>query len=122
MINLLPQMVPGRVSVWRDPPTTDTHTVSVSNGQPTTPALVKVTLEESQFSVSLKSQLLLVISATFVNSEESTSTGAACKSRGNCTLCHDKAECGWCDDTSGTGTGTCHPGSFPAPSTAQVGE
>ena len=65
-------MVPGRVSVWRDPPTTDTHTVSVSNGQPTTPALVKVTLEESQFSVSLKSQLLLVISATFVNSEEST--------------------------------------------------
>lgn len=40
---------------------------------------------------------------------------ASCSAHRNCTLCQAEPECGWCDDGSGTGTGSCHSGTFYSP-------
>ena len=45
----------------------------------------------------------------------SLSAVGGCGGHGNCTLCQSQPECGWCDDGTGTGTGTCHTGFYEAP-------
>ncbi|KAL5263140.1 hypothetical protein ACHWQZ_G008527 [Mnemiopsis leidyi] len=36
----------------------------------------------------------------------------SCSAHRNCSLCQAQPECGWCDDGSGTGTGSCFSGTF----------
>eukprot|EP00116_Pleurobrachia_bachei_P001521 sb/3461783/ len=132
----LPTLNSGLASVWRGQPTTlDTPMDSALTGQPTIPDPVKVMNEMGCFmthtgrgvtcSLSVSSHTVLYFCAlcdglSNSHTNPSLSLGASCGSRGNCTLCHDKPECGWCDDKSGTGTGTCTPGAYNAANSEQM--
>ncbi len=45
----------------------------------------------------------------------STPTANGCASYQTCKECQANPECGWCDDETGTGLGTCIEGSYRGP-------